>query len=132
MRTQTPRPLRALLLQCFCVPPQPARLHVGRQEASGYLIVSHYPPFSALSLSAVHTSGFLSGWETTLDSKQFTPQPGPPEEGPACALKEEDGASAAAARPSTSAEALQAAAPGVWDAALKPDRKSTRPEHQSR
>ncbi|KAM7232735.1 hypothetical protein CapIbe_014871 [Capra ibex] len=60
------------------------------------------------------------GWETTLDSKQFTPQPGPPEEGPACALKEEDGASAAAARPSTSAEALQAAAPGVWDAALKP------------
>ncbi|KAG5201265.1 hypothetical protein JEQ12_005799 [Ovis aries] len=60
------------------------------------------------------------GWETTVDSRQFTPQPGPPEERPACALKEEDAASAAAARPSTSAEALQAAAPGVWDPAPKP------------
>uniref|UniRef100_A0A3Q1LYI4 Zinc finger protein 274 n=2 Tax=Bos TaxID=9903 RepID=A0A3Q1LYI4_BOVIN len=60
------------------------------------------------------------GWETTLDSKQLTPQPGPPEEGPACPLKEEEGSSADDARPSTSGEALEAGAPGVWDTALKP------------
>ncbi|XP_068848971.1 neurotrophin receptor-interacting factor homolog [Capricornis sumatraensis] len=59
------------------------------------------------------------GWETALDSKQLAPQPGPPEEGPACGLKEAAGASAAAARPSTSAEAPRAGAPGGWAAAPK-------------
>ncbi|XP_040109675.1 neurotrophin receptor-interacting factor homolog [Oryx dammah] len=66
------------------------------------------------------------GWETTLDGKQLAPQPGPAEEGPARALKEEGGSPAGGARPSTSGEALQAGAPGAWDTALKPVTQGSR------
>ena len=120
MRTQT---LSHLLSSAASVLRSPSPACVAALGAGGSFWISDYvvlSTVSALSLNAVHTSGFLSGWETTLDSKQLTPQPGPPEEGPACPLKEEKGSSADDAQPSTSGEALGAGAPGVWDTALKP------------
>ncbi|XP_068383363.1 neurotrophin receptor-interacting factor homolog isoform X1 [Eschrichtius robustus] len=59
------------------------------------------------------------GWETTLESKQLTPNPNTPEEEPACHLKVEE-FSRDGAQPSASGDTLQAGAPEVLDTALKP------------
>ena len=92
---------------------------MGEDTASGYLIMSYCPPVSALSVYSICTSVFLSGWETTLESKQLTPNPNTPEEEPACHLKVEE-FSRDGAQPSASGDTLQAGAPEVLDTALKP------------
>ncbi|XP_022420538.1 neurotrophin receptor-interacting factor homolog isoform X3 [Delphinapterus leucas] len=58
-------------------------------------------------------------WETTLESKQLTPNPNTPVEEPACHLKVEE-FSRDDTQPSTSGDTLQAGAPEVLDTALKP------------